>query len=98
MRWPPCREGPPWAPVLAAGPCAFQPHAGRESPVSSREPGLRRGGSLPWAPPMRKDGGRKETQGSVGGDLEGSSSALPDYFYNEKNKAKPLKQRARNYP
>lgn len=47
---------------------------------------------------MQKDGGRQETQGRRGEALEGSSGALPDYFDNEKNKAKPLKQSAGNYP
>lgn len=37
-------------------------------------------------------------RGAQGDTQGGSSRALPDYFYNEKNKAKPLKQSARNYP
>lgn len=42
-----------------------------------------------------REGGRKETQGETPG---GSSSALPDYFGNEKTEAKPFEQNAENYP
>lgn len=85
-------------------PCSPQPPAPSDPLLAGRAwhlPGSRVCG---WAFPCRElhgcgrmEGGR-EPRGARGETLEGSSSALPDYRSNEKNKAKPSKQSARNYP